>query len=70
MKVRDEGLPPNGFKDLKMASCNKCGRPKLRTRTDGLKWCRRCGAMVGMRHVDRSGNPPIGAVQPAIEVRP
>lgn len=39
-----------------MASCPKCGTPKIRRRKDGRRKCRSCGFLPSLRFLDRDGN--------------
>lgn len=41
-----------------MASCHNCGKPNLKKRKCGRRYCSRCGFLPGVAHVDRSGNAP------------
>lgn len=40
-----------------MASCPKCGKPKVRRNKLGQRKCKRCGCLPSNKFLDRGGNP-------------
>lgn len=47
-----------------MASCPKCGKPKVRRNKRAMRVCRHCGVLPSNKHLDQGGNPPPITCEP------